>query len=461
MSATFCGKPLQWQRRAKKKLSFLSAERSPNRRRVLKGLGVALALPWLETFCGQSAHSSEQGQKSDGASELPSANRMLLISNNLGVLPQHFFPETAGADYQLSEYLRPLADHRNRFTVISGLSHPDVAGGHSTENCFLTAARGPTRSGFRNTISLDQFAAEALGPVTRFSTLNLGVNIDRANRSLAWTRDGALLPAEDSAATLFRRLFVQGDAKAVQRQLHRLEERASILDTLLADTNRLERQLSKPDQARLDQYLSSIRDVEHRLQAARHWEQQPRPAATQPAPEDIHDQKRFFDKLQLMLSMVQLALESDSTRIVTLMLDAFATPAFQLQEDLQTTEGYHNLSHHGQSPTKLDQLKQADHRQMNLLAELLNGLHEKQEADGSLLQKTMVLYGSNMGDSNTHDNTNLPILLAGGGFRHGQHLTFDKHHNTPLSNLFVSMLQQMGIPSDTFGSSTGTLHNLH
>ena len=177
------------------------------RRAFLRGVGVTLALPWLESVATVSANDQSD------AAEPP--RRMLLISNNLGVLPGPFFPKTSGIDYELSPYLSELSDFRNDFTVISGLSHPDVAGGHSTENCFLTAARGPTRSGFRNSISLDQFAAEGLGPVTRFSTLNLGVNIDKANRSLSWTRDGALLPAEDSAPALFRRMFVQGEAAEV------------------------------------------------------------------------------------------------------------------------------------------------------------------------------------------------------------------------------------------------------
>jgi len=195
------------------------------RRTFLRGLGVTLALPLLE--CMRPAFSRAT------AAELP--RRMLLISNNLGVLPKPFFPATAGRDYELSPYLSALADFRNDFTVFSGLSHPGVVGGHSTENCFLTAARGPTRSGFRNSISLDQFAAEKLGQLTRFSTLNLGVNIDKANRSLSWTRDGVLLPAEDSASALFRKMFVQGDRAEVDQQLRRLEERGSILDTLRDD----------------------------------------------------------------------------------------------------------------------------------------------------------------------------------------------------------------------------------
>lgn len=422
------------------------------RRSFLRGVGVTVTLPWLESIATVSA--SDQWD----AAERP--QRMLLISNNLGVLPGPFFPKTSGFEYELSPYLSELSEFRKDFTIISGLSHPDVAGGHSTENCFLTAARGPTRSGFRNSISLDQFAAEALGPVTRFSTLNLGVNIDKANRSLSWTRDGALLPAEDSAPALFRRMFVQGEPADVDRQLRRLEERASILDTLLDDARQLQQRLGQDDRARLDQYLTSVREVESRLHSAREWEMRPGPVTDQALPADIQDQKLFFEKFDLMLSIAQLALESDSTRIVTLMVDAFATPVFQLHQGQQTTDGYHNLSHHGQAAEKVAQLEDADRQQMTLLKRLFQNLAAKQHGDRRLLDNTMVLYGSNMGDANTHDNTNLPILLAGGGFRHGQHLAFHRDHNKPLCNLFVSLLQRLGIEIDGFGSSSGTLTGL-
>jgi len=385
---------------------------------------------------------------------------MLLISNNLGVLPKPFFPQGTGRDYELSPYLSALADFRGDFTVFSGLSHPDVNGGHSTENCFLTAARGPTKSGFRNQISLDQFAAEKLGQVTRFPTLNLGVNIDKANRSLSWTRDGVLLPAEDSAPALFQKMFVQGNPAAVQKQLRRLEERGSILDTLLDDTKQFSRSLGSDDKARLDQYLTSVREVEERLLTAREWELKPKPATNQPPPADIQDKKLFFEKFDLMLAMAQLALESDSTRIITLMVDAFATPVFKLHPDQNTTDGYHNLSHHGQAVEKVRQLEDADRQQMALLHKLLQNLATKPDGDARLLDRTMILYGSNMGDANTHDNTNLPILLAGGGFKHGQHLAFKRDANTPLSNLFVSMLQHMGAETETFGSSSGLLTGL-
>ena len=158
--------------------------------------------------------------------------------------------------------------------------------------------------------------------------------------------------------------------------------------------------------------------------------------------------------------MARLALESDSTRIVTLMVDAFATPAFQLQPDQKTTEGYHNLSHHGQAEHKVQQLEDADRRQMKLLLKTFESLARTREGEDRLLDRTMILFGSNMGDSNTHVNTNLPILLAGGGLRHGRHLAFPSDHNRPLCDLFVTLLQQFGVDADRFGSSTGTLSEL-
>ncbi len=421
------------------------------RRTFLRGAGVTLALPLLECMVPSFARAAAAPQP---------PRRMLILANNLGVLPKPFFPRTAGRDYELSPYLSLLADVRHEFTVFSGLSHPGVSGGHSTDNCFLTAARGAFKTGFRNSISLDQFAAEKLGQVTRFPTLNLGVNIDKGNRSLSWTRDGVLLPAEDSAPKLYERMFVQGDPEAVQRQLHKLESRGSILDTLLDETRRFSGKLAQEDKARLDQFVTSVREVEERLQTARAWEMRPKPAAPQAAPTDIQDKKLFFEKFELMLAMAQLAFESDSTRIVTLMADAFLTPAYRLNGERSTSESYHGLSHHGQAEGKVKQLEETDRQQMLMLKRLYLSLAGKKENGERLLDRTMVLYGSNMGDSNMHDNTNLPIVLAGGGFRHGQHIAFRRDNNTPLCNLYVTMLQRMGVEAGAFASSMGTLSGL-
>jgi hypothetical protein len=357
--------------------------------------------------------------------------------------------------------LKELATFRNDFTVFSGLSHPAVVGGHSTENCFLTAARDPTRSGFRNSISLDQFAIEKIGQQTRFPTLNLGVNIDKANRSLAWTRDGVLLPAEDSPASLFRKMFIQGDANEVAARLKRLKERGSVLDAVSDDMRDFQRGLGSQDRSRLDQYLTSVRELEERLVISGEWEKKPKPQTQAKPPQDIPDKAKFFPKIQLTLDMARLAFESDSTRIITLMVDAFATPVFEIGENQRSMDGYHNLSHHGQSKAKLAELEKIDLQQMRHLRDLLAALAATPAADSSrLLDHTMVLYGSNLGDANVHNNTNLPILLAGGGFKHGRHLAFDRIRNTPLSNLFVSMLQQLGAGTDKFGSSSGAISEI-
>ncbi|MEQ1850174.1 MAG: DUF1552 domain-containing protein [Chthoniobacteraceae bacterium] len=404
------------------------------RRRFLRGLGVTLALPALECLSPVFARAT--------APTPP--RRMLLISNNLGVLPQHFFPKDKGAGYALSPYLKELAAFRKDFTIFSGLSHPAVTGGHSTENCFLTAARDPTRSGFRNSISLD-----------------LGVNIDKANRSLSWTRDGVLLLAEDSPAALFRKMFIQGDAKEVALRLKRLQERGSVLDVLRDDVRGFQRGLGAADRSRLDQYLTSVRELEDRLAVSGEWEQKPKPLTQASEPKDIADKARLFPKIQLMLDMARLAFETDSTRIITLMVDGFATPVFEIDARQRTRDGYHNLSHHGQSKEKLAELEKVDLQQMRHLRDLFAALAATPAADGArLLDQTMVLYGSNLGDANVHNCTNLPILLAGGGFKHGQHLAFHTLHNKPLCNLFVSMLQKMGVESASFGSSGGTLIGL-
>ncbi|MFT4588242.1 MAG: hypothetical protein ACI8QF_002343 [Limisphaerales bacterium] len=421
------------------------------RRRFLRGMGVGMALPMLDcmtTVFGQDA-TRPQAPRS-----------MLLISNNLGVLPKPFFPSNEGAQYTLSPYLQELKDFRNDFTVFSGLSHPAVSGGHSTENCFLTGAKDPTGSGFRNAISLDQFAVQSLGQQTRFPTLNLGVNIDRANRSLSWTRDGVLLPAEDRPSALFRRMFVQGSKAEVEQRLQQLKERGSILDAVREDMRGFQRRLGANDRERLDQYFTSVRELEEGLHAAEEWEQRAKPSTDREPPKDILDKAKFFEKFQLMLSMAQLALESDSTRIVTLMVDAFATPVFEISDKEKSGTGYHNLSHHGQSKEKIAQLERVDHRQMQVLRELIEQLAAKPAGGRRLLDSSMILYGSNMGDANVHNNDNLPVLLAGGGFKHGQHLAYNGANNTPLCNLYVSMLQRLGIETDEFASGEKPLSNL-
>jgi len=416
-----------------------------NRRQFLRGAGVALALPAMERFAFAKA------------AEPP--RRILAICNNLGLLPEKFFPEKAGRDYTLTPTLEPLKDHRNHFTVFSGVMHPDVDGGHPADNCFLTCAPHPSNGGFRNTISLDQYAAQRLGHLTRFPSLTLGVNIQNGLRSLSWTAAGVLLPPEEKPSAVFKKLFLRGTPEEVQAQIRRLEMGRSIMDAVAGQVKSLEGTVGARDRDRLEQYFSGVRDLEKRLEKAREWEDVPKPAAPGAPPEDPASPKEYMRKTKLMYDLARVAFATDSTRLVTIMLDSVNTPALDV-EGCEIKDGYHNLSHHGKSPVKLAQLEAIDREHMKLIDGLLAGLKASKEDGAPLLDRTMVLYGTNLGNANTHVTTNLPVILAGGGFKHGQHLAFDRERNYPLPNLFVSMMQRMGLEVDRFATSTGTMRGL-
>jgi hypothetical protein len=385
--------------------------------------------------------------------------RMFGICNNLGLLPENFFPKGTGRDYELPPYLDVLKEHRNDFTVFSGVWHPDVDGGHPADNCFLTAAPHPGSAGFRNTISLDQYIGERIGHLTRFPSLTLGVNVLQGQRSLSWTGSGVLIPCEEKAAEVFARMFLQGTKAETDAQIRRLEMGQSILDAVAGQAKALQRTVGARDRDRLDQYFTSVRDLEQRMQMSREWENKPKPKVTAPMPLDPASPKAYMDKVKLMYDMARLAFETDSTRSISLLLDSVNSPAIEFG-DVKTTDGYHNLSHHGKSKEKLAQLKAIDEWHMKLLAELLGQLKEVQEDGEPLLDRTMIVYGSNLGNANTHVTTNLPVIFAGGGFKHGQHLAFNTEHNYPLPNLFVSMLQRLGLETERFASATGTMRGL-
>ncbi len=430
------------------------SSRQLSRRRLLKTAGVALSLPMLDAMVPLRLRASD-------APAPP--RRIFAICNNLGVLPDLFFPkaEESGLNYPLSPYLTHLEKHRNDFTVFSGVWHPDVDGGHPADNCFLTAAPHPGSGGFRNTISLDQYVAERIGHLTRFPSLTLGVNVQQGQRSLSWTGAGVLIPCEEKPSDVFRKLFLQGSKEDVETQVRKLELGESILDAVADQTNRLERNLGSKDKERLDQYLTGVRDLEKRLESARAWERKPKPKPkdSDKQPVDPTDPREYLEKTRLMYDMARLAFETDSTRLVALMLDSVNSPAIDV-EGMEITDGYHNLSHHGKNPQKLAQLERIDREHMKLLDALFTELKERREDEQTLFDRTMILYGSNLGNANTHVTTNLPVLLAGGGFRHGQHLSFNRDRNYPLPNLFVSMLQRMGLETDRFASSTGTMRGL-
>ncbi len=421
-----------------------------SRRHFLRGAGVMMALPLLSAMRPAFARDKD----------LPTEpRRMIGICNNLGLIPKNFFPETAGRDYELSPYLKVLEEHRNDFTVFSGVSHPDVDGGHPADNCFLTAAPHPGNGGFKNTISLDQYAANYIGNLTRFPSLTLGVNVSRGSKSLSWTNSGALIPCEEKPSVVFKKLFIQGSAEEVKQTKKKLELGQSIMDTVADQAKQLSRDVGPRDRERLDQYFTGVRELESRLGDARSWEDKPKPKVEAKIPIDPASPKDYMEKIRLMYDMVHLAFETDSTRLVTLMLDSVNSPTIEVEGEI-ISDGYHSLSHHGNSPDKVRQLEAIDKEHLRLLGKLMASLKGSSEADTNLFERTMILYGSNFGNANTHVTTNLPLIFAGGGFKHGQHLVFDKTYNYPLPNLFVSMLQRLGLETSRFATSTGTMKGL-
>ena len=423
-----------------------------SRRRFLQGVGVAMSLPLLDAMQPRFARAA-----SSAVTPNAKPRRMLGICNNLGLRPDLFFPTGTGRDYVASPYLKLLEAHRNDFTVISGVSHPNVDGGHPSDISFLTAAPHPASSSFRNTISLDQHVAERIGTLTRFPSLTLAVN--GAARSLSWTGTGVAIPPEERASDVFNQLFLQGTPEQVEAQIRRLDTGRSILDAVATQAKDLQRNVGARDRSRLEQYFTSVRDLEHRLQESREWEKKPKPVVSLAAPGELTNPAQYMDKLKAMYDLARLAFETDSTRAISLMLNSVATPVVTIDGET-ITDSYHNLSHHGKADEKLSQLKVLDEWHMKLLSNLFSDLKAVNEGGESLLDRTMILYGSNLGDANAHSTTNLPTLFAGGGFRHGQHLAFDRAQNYPLPNLFVSMLQRMGLDEDKFASSTSTMRGL-
>ena len=409
-----------------------------SRRTFLRGAGVTLALPLLEAMTPLRAQAAAQ-----------SPRRMVCINTTLGLHTPNLFPSAAGKDYALTPYLEPLAEFRRDFTVFSGLSHPEVDGGHPAELCYLTSAPHPRADNFKNTISLDQYAIEKLVPDTRFGSLTLASS---SSRGLSFTRSGVPIPADERPSRVFKNMFVDGTANEVNAQVQRLKQGQSIMDTVLGEAKDFQRGLGKPDREKLDEYFTSVREVEVRMVKAQDWARRPKPKVDAKPPVDIASSVEVPARVRLMVDLMHLALQTDSTRFITFALNGLnAVPVIA-----GVTQDWHNLSHHGQDPAKLEELKVVELQQMKLFGELLAKLKGMQEQGGNLLDRTIVMFGSNLGNASSHDNKNLPVIVAGGGFRHGQHLAFDPKKNPPLSNLYVQFLRRLGAEVNAFGSSSGS-----
>lgn len=416
-----------------------------SRRKFLRGTGVTLALPLLGAMNPARARAAAAAQTADRA-----PRRMICINTSLGLHTPNLFPTQAGKDYALTPYLEAIQEFRDEFTIFSGLSHPEVDGGHSSERVYLTGALHPRADNFKNTISLDQFAVEQLVPDTRFASLALS---STSSRGLSFTRGGVPIPPEERPSRVFKSMFVDGTPAEVGAQVQRLKQGQSIMDTVNEEAKDFQRGLGKPDRDKLDEYFTSVREVELRMLNAQDWARRPKPKVDAKPPVDVASAVEVPARVRLMIDLMQLALQTDSTRFITFALNGLnAVPVIP-----GVTSDWHNLSHHGQDPAKLAELKVLELQQMKLFGELLTKLKNTREEGGTLLDRTIVMFGSNLGNASSHDNKNMPILVAGGGFKHGRHLAFDPLKNPPLCNLYVQFLQRLGADVNAFGSSNGTI----
>lgn len=419
-----------------------------NRRRfILKSLGATLALPALPSLMASAVGGNSAVRTAKGAGA--GARRFVAIGNLLGYQVKQFFPESTGTAYEQTTLLKPLWENRKHMTVYRGLDH-GVKGGHFAVHSFLSGvlnSEAQNRPG--GNVSIDQFIADEIGFQTRFPSLTVGSEGGiHGGCQIAWTKSGVRVPPITGPAELFDRLFVEDsqDRRGRRHQENRLQ--ASILDTVLADANRLSQRVNREDKAKLDEYFTSIRDVEKRLELRGRWASLPKPKP----PFDRPTNKNKVEDLPMLYELIALALQTDSTRISTLEIGGDFLP-----QNLGIDKSYHGLSHHGNDEAAIKHLIALETYQIEHFGKFLTRLSKMEDGERTLLDSTAVVFGSGIGDANTHKNSDLPIILAGGGYRHGEFKKVPSSgpNKVPLCNLFVDIAQRMGLETDSFGTSTG------
>ena len=415
-----------------------------NRRNFLQTLsGTALSFPW---FSNLALHGAE-------ASKAP--RRLVCIGLDFGVRPESFFPATHGPELELTPLLKPLERWRKKMTVFSQLEHPGVQGGHYGVHAFLSGVRREQATGFKDgCVTLDQMAEEHLGGLTRFPSLCLGVG---SGDAISWTRSGIAVPKLEDPGAAFDMLFKPQRKSAAAARRAELSENDSVLSLIAQDAKRVAPHLDQWDREKMDEFMGAMRDFERANASNMAWLDKPLPVTDGQKPE--WKSEGCMDRVRANFDVAALALQADATRIITLNIGG-ALPVTNIPG---INRGYHDLSHSGQDPDKLRQLHIIESALMAELDHFLERLSATKDIGGSsLLDNTTVVFGSGMGNASAHANTNLPVVLAGGGLKHGHHLFFPKNgrQQTPLCNLFVTLLQQMGIERDKFGSSSGNLNQL-
>jgi hypothetical protein len=417
-------------------MSTFTFQKHLSRRAMLRGAGITLGLPLLEAMTPAFAAVKETKQ----------AKRFVGMSLALGLHNPNLVPEGSGRGYKPSRYLAGIQDLREDFTVVSGSSHPGVTGGHTAEGSIFSACPNARGSTTRNTISLDQLMSKHLGHETRFPSLVLNTN---SQTSPSYTENGTMIPAENSAMKLFTRLFVNDTPAEQERQAELIRQGRSVMDVVGAEAKSLQRELGAGDRDKLDSWFTSVRELEQRLAANEAWTHKPKPKVKLAPPTKIpRDNEVEVDRI--FLDIVHMALATDSTRFITLHVTGNNVQGIE-----GVDESYHTLSHHGMDADKLEQLARVEQGVIHTWAAFLRKLKTDK-----LLDDTMVLLTSNLGNASSHDNKNMPVLFAGGGFKHGQHLAFDQKDNYPLPNLYLSMLHRLGMQDEAFATSTGEMSGL-
>jgi hypothetical protein len=443
-----------------------------SRRSVLKGVGISLALPVLESAIPRLGFAAAPA----AAVEAPRRMACLFVPN--GVNLSEWRPSTFGYGFSLPSTLAPLAPVQDDLIVFSGLTHDkgrangDGPGDHArSASVFLTGAQPRKTSGanIRSGISVDQVAARDIGKLTRFPSLELGCEGGRSagncdsgyscaySSNISWGGEASPMGKEINPRLAFERLFGSGNVSAEERsRAERDALRRSILDYVADDAQKLQKQLGGTDQRKLDEYLTGVREIERRIE---HSE-------AETVQSDLVDYRMpsgipqdYAEHLRLMCDMLVLAFQTDSTRVATLMFaDAGSNRSYRL---IDVPEGHHDLSHHGGDAQKLEKIRQINRFHVTQLAYLLQKLKAVPEGDGTLLDNCMILYGSGLGDGNRHNHDDLPVLLAGragGTIDTGRHVRVAPE--TPMCNLFLTMLDRMGVDAPYIGDSTGRLSEL-
>ncbi len=435
-----------------------------SRRTVLRGLGTTLALPWLESMLPSAARAAGQ------PTQLP--NRMAFVYVPNGAHMVDWTPETAGDDFELPYILEPLNPFKANLTVHTGLAcdkarpHGDGPGDHARSLAsFLTGAQAKKTHGadIKVGISVDQVAAQRIGDRTKFPSLEIGCdsgpqagNCDSGyscaySANASWRSESTPNAKEINPRLVFERLLSDGSDDAVGTPAQRRADRKSILDFVLEDARDLQRRLGAKDQRKMDEYLNSVREIEARI-ARNEQRQETAPSFAKPAgiPKD------YAEHIRLMADLLVLAFQADLTRVATFVIANEGSNRSYAFMDVP--EGHHDLSHHGRNADKQKKIREINRFHITQFAYLLEKLSAVREGERSLLENSMIVYGSGISDGDRHNHDNLPVLLAGRGggtIKAGRHIRYDQE--TPISNLYLAMLDRIDAPTDQLGDSDGKL----